>query len=935
MVAPGTHPSVVCDRRAAGRVPAVLRLVILVFALLGGLLFLGSPTGATGAAPPNLNDPCSTAGRDTCGTTAIGFYKNYRYGVRWFGSYRSVVRGERSVYCIDLRYWVPARQHRYREMTSSGLRNRDGKAISQATKRRIAYAVWTYGRDRGANQSAAVMLYVHAQMGDGRPGEVDPSALNPQVVALYRKISRQSARLAGPYRIKTQVPSGLRVGEAASATIQVRAASGAPLPNVRLAVRATGTSGVPKTIRANRSGIARVSFTPNDATSGVKLSVTSKQVPSTLPKLYNATTRVASRNSQRVAAPASQTLSATVTKKVARAKVTVTTAAEPQTLLVGESSKDTVTLAGLPAKRRAKVTVRLHGPFRSTEDIRCNAEPAWTGSFEASGSGKYTTPEATLSRPGVYTYQIVVPGNEDVIGVTTPCGVPAETIRVETQPAVTTVVSEAVASPGAQILDRVNVTGLSGEPATVAAALYGPFASREAITCDGEPVWRGTVEAQGDGEYFTEAVTLVVPGYYTYVEAIAAGGFVRAAETACGEVAETTIITGTPAITTKISDQSTAPGATVTDTVEVSGLGSLTAPVQVELWGPFQNLEAIRCEGSPYWSGTFTATGDGTYKTDGVTLDRAGYYTYVERIGQAEAYSPTSTECGEVAETTLARATPRVTTVVSKQIATRGTKIFDTIKLKGLGKTSAPIEVELFGPFASREAITCNGKPFWSGRVTAKGDGQIRSPAVTVSRAGFYTYREKIVGSNLVRATSTRCALVAETSLAAPAITTGRGEQTKLIHAGTAGGRAPTRVRVPGLGIDAPAAASGIDIARNQLGVPAQIQRTGWWRDGRAPGAKSGAILIAGHVDSARGGAGAFIRLPKARAGELVTVTTKGGRTYRYRVQSVRSYLKKNLPNNVYSQRGRARLVLVTCGGPFDRSSGFYRDNIVVTAVPV
>ena len=28
------------------------------------------------------------------------------------------------------------------------------------------------------------------------------------------------------------------------------------------------------------------------------------------------------------------------------------------------------------------------------------------------------------------------------------------------------------------------------------------------------------------------------------------------------------------------------------------------------------------------------------------------------------------------------------------------------------------------------------------------------------------------------------------------------------------------------------------------------------------------------------------------------------------------------------------RLVLVTCGGPFDQAAGHYRDNIVVTAVP-
>jgi hypothetical protein len=43
---------------------------------------------------------------------------------------------------------------------------------------------------------------------------------------------------------------------------------------------------------------------------------------------------------------------------------------------------------------------------------------------------------------------------------------------------------------------------------------------------------------------------------------------------------------------------------------------------------------------------------------------------------------------------------------------------------------------------------------------------------------------------------------------------------------------------------------------------------------------------------------------------------------------------KDSLPTSLYSRRGRPRLVLVTCGGPFDAGIGHYRDNVVVTAVP-
>jgi len=39
--------------------------------------------------------------------------------------------------------------------------------------------------------------------------------------------------------------------------------------------------------------------------------------------------------------------------------------------------------------------------------------------------------------------------------------------------------------------------------------------------------------------------------------------------------------------------------------------------------------------------------------------------------------------------------------------------------------------------------------------------------------------------------------------------------------------------------------------------------------------------------------------------------------------------------DDVFARTGKARLVLVTCGGPFDQRSGHYKDNIVVTAVPL
>jgi hypothetical protein len=261
--------------------------------------------------------------------------------------------------------------------------------------------------------------------------------------------------------------------------------------------------------------------------------------------------------------------------------------------------------------------------------------------------------------------------------------------------------------------------------------------------------------------------------------------------------------------------------------------------------------------------------------------------------------------------------------------------IYDRIRVSGLAGTAAAIDVELHGPFSARSAVKCTGKPFWRGRVFAKGDGELRSPGVRVAKVGFYTYREHLAGSPAVTETTTECAVPAETSLSRPEIITGRGDRTRYVAGPGAGGQTPTRVQVQSLGIDAPVFPSRIDVANGVLGVPPQISRTGWWLDGAAPGAKTGAVLIAGHVDKANVGPGAFFRLRDARPGQRVQVRTAAGRTYTYRVVSVRFYLKSRLPADVYSVTGRPRLVLATCGGPFIQAAGHYRDNVVLTAVPV
>jgi Sortase domain len=143
----------------------------------------------------------------------------------------------------------------------------------------------------------------------------------------------------------------------------------------------------------------------------------------------------------------------------------------------------------------------------------------------------------------------------------------------------------------------------------------------------------------------------------------------------------------------------------------------------------------------------------------------------------------------------------------------------------------------------------------------------------------------------------------------------------------------PVRLKVPAIGVDARVVPVGV-AAGGALGIPASPSVVGWWAGGGSPGQRSGATVLVGHVDSAASGPGALFRLQDIRPGAAVTLTA-GGRAWRYAVRAVRAYVKAALPSAaVFGQQVTPRLVIITCGGPFDAATGHYLDNIVAWAAP-
>jgi sortase family protein len=143
----------------------------------------------------------------------------------------------------------------------------------------------------------------------------------------------------------------------------------------------------------------------------------------------------------------------------------------------------------------------------------------------------------------------------------------------------------------------------------------------------------------------------------------------------------------------------------------------------------------------------------------------------------------------------------------------------------------------------------------------------------------------------------------------------------------------PTEVAIPAIGVRSTLLDLGVDPA-GALVPPDTADVAGWFTAGAVPG-DPGPAVIAGHVDS-RTGPGVFYRLGELPVGAEVDVGRSDGTTVRFRVVDVTTAGKSDFPTaRVYGPGPTPRLSLLTCGGDFDRAVRHYRDNVVVSAVPI
>ena len=136
-------------------------------------------------------------------------------------------------------------------------------------------------------------------------------------------------------------------------------------------------------------------------------------------------------------------------------------------------------------------------------------------------------------------------------------------------------------------------------------------------------------------------------------------------------------------------------------------------------------------------------------------------------------------------------------------------------------------------------------------------------------------------------------------------------------------------ITIPSIGVKAGIVGIGLQ-ADGALQVP-DPDKVGWYKRGPRPGAPGPAVLI-GHLDN-RTGPAVFYRLRELGRGDKILIRQRHGPTMRFTVVRLERVAKTALPTKrIWTTTSVPVLRLITCGGSFDRTTGHYRDNLIVYA---
>ena len=145
---------------------------------------------------------------------------------------------------------------------------------------------------------------------------------------------------------------------------------------------------------------------------------------------------------------------------------------------------------------------------------------------------------------------------------------------------------------------------------------------------------------------------------------------------------------------------------------------------------------------------------------------------------------------------------------------------------------------------------------------------------------------------------------------------------------------APTRVRIPSIGVDAPLETLSVN-ADDALQPPVAWDAAGWYDQSPVPGER-GPSVIAGHLVAPDGPA-VFVDLGSLVPGDLVDVERADGTVATFAVdRTISAERTDSFPTSeIYGPTPDAQLRLITCDGEYDPARGHWTRNMVVFASEV
>lgn len=142
----------------------------------------------------------------------------------------------------------------------------------------------------------------------------------------------------------------------------------------------------------------------------------------------------------------------------------------------------------------------------------------------------------------------------------------------------------------------------------------------------------------------------------------------------------------------------------------------------------------------------------------------------------------------------------------------------------------------------------------------------------------------------------------------------------------------PKYIKISRLGLFARIKSMGVN-NKNELMAPSNIYDAGWFNSSAKPGDSDdkGAILIDGHVHGPTY-PGVFNSIKKLKPGDEIQIQRGDNQTFKYSVVRVQNYDANTLDMRLAMASvipGKPGLNLITCGGKYDRATGYNQRTLV------